>query len=129
LAHAPNRLFEVFARHIDVGEKHVKKYSPVSVAIAVLLFVSAAEAQTMRAVQRGETIVQTYCAQCHAVGKSGSSALSVAPPLRDLHKLYPVEHLEEAFAEGITTGHPEMPKFQLEPGQIEDLIAYLKSLE
>ena len=107
----------------------MKTFRPVSVAVTVLLFVSAAEAQTMRAVQRGETIVQTYCSQCHAVGKTGSSALSVAPPLRDLHKLYPVEHLEEAFAEGITTGHPEMPRFQLEPDQIDDLIAYLKSLE
>ena len=107
----------------------MKTFGPVSVAISVLLLVSAAEAQTMRAVQRGETIVQTYCSQCHAVGKTGSSALSVAPPLRDLHKLYPVEHLEEAFAEGITTGHPEMPRFQFEPDQIDDLIAYLKSLE
>ena len=100
-----------------------------SVVIAGFFFVNAAEAQTTRAVQRGETIVQTYCAQCHAVGRTGSSALSVAPPLRDLHKLYPVEHLEEAFAEGITTGHPEMPRFQFEPDQIDDLIAYLKSLE
>ncbi len=107
----------------------MKTFGPVSVAFTVLLLASAAEAQTMRAVQRGETIVQTYCAQCHAVGKTGSSALSVAPPLRDLHKLYPVEDLEEAFAEGITTGHPEMPQFELEPDQIDDLIAYLKSLE
>lgn len=107
----------------------MKAFKLGSVAITALFFVNAAEAQTTRAVQRGETIVQTYCAQCHAVGKTGSSALSVAPPLRDLHKLYPVEHLEEAFAEGITTGHPEMPRFQLEPDQIDDLIAYLKSLE
>ena len=107
----------------------MKTLGPVSVAVTFLLLACAAEAQTVRAVHRGETLVQTYCAQCHAVGKTGSSALSVAPPLRDLHKLYPVEHLEEAFAEGITTGHPEMPRFQLEPDQIDDLIAYLKSLE
>lgn len=107
----------------------MKAFGPVSVAVTVLLLASAAEAQTTRAVQRGEVIVQTYCAQCHAVGKTGSSALSIAPTLRDLHKFYPVEHLEEAFAEGITTGHPEMPQFQLEPDQIDDLIAYLKSLE
>jgi mono/diheme cytochrome c family protein len=107
----------------------MKTISPVSVAIAVLFFVDAAAAQTTLAVQRGEIIVETYCSQCHAVGKIDTSAFSVAPPLRDLHKLYPVEHLEEAFAEGITTGHPEMPQFQLEPDQIDDLIAYLKSLE
>ena len=98
-------------------------------AIALFFFVNAAAAQTMLAVNRGETIVQTYCSQCHAVGKTGSSPLYAAPPLRDLHKLYPVEQLEEAFAEGIYTGHPEMPRFEFEPDQINDLIAYLKSLE
>ena len=43
--------------------------------------------------------------------------------------MYPVESLEEALAEGISTGHPTMPEFRLDPGQIGDVIAYLKSLE
>jgi cytochrome c len=33
------------------------------------------------------------------------------------------------FAEGIDTGHPTMPAFVLEPDQIHDLLAYLKTLE
>ncbi|MGA9410103.1 MAG: cytochrome c [Roseobacter sp.] len=107
----------------------MKTFCPGLFAIAVLFFVNAAAAQTVLEVQRGEIIVQTYCSQCHAVGKTGSSPLYAAPPLRDLHKLYPVEQLEEAFAEGIYTGHPEMPRFEFEPDQINDLIAYLKSLE
>ena len=37
--------------------------------------------------------------------------------------------LEEAFAEGIVTGHPTMPEFRLDPGQIADVIAYFKTLE
>jgi hypothetical protein len=37
--------------------------------------------------------------------------------------------LEEALAEGITTGHPTMPEFRLDRAQINDLIAYLKMLE
>jgi hypothetical protein len=32
-------------------------------------------------------------------------------------------------AEGIVTGHPTMPEFRLDPDQIENLIAYLKTLE
>jgi hypothetical protein len=32
-------------------------------------------------------------------------------------------------AEGIVTGHPTMPEFQLDAGQVGDFIAYLKSLE
>ena len=37
--------------------------------------------------------------------------------------------LEEAFAEGIETGHQNMPQFRLERDQIGDVIAYLKTLE
>jgi mono/diheme cytochrome c family protein len=40
-----------------------------------------------------------------------------------------VESLQEALAEGIVTGHPSMPQFQLDPGQVQDVIAYLKTLE
>jgi len=47
-----------------------------------------------------------------------------------LHERYPVETLSEALAEGIRTGHKEMPQFDaLDTAQIDDLIAYLKSLE
>jgi cytochrome c len=82
-----------------------------------------------RRVKQGETIARTNCARCHAVGRLGSSALREAPPFRDLHTRYPVENLAEALAEGITTGHPTMPEFRLDPDQADDLIAYLKSLE
>ncbi len=80
-------------------------------------------------VQRGKTFVEANCATCHAVGRIGASPINVAPAFRDLHTKYPVEDLAEALAEGITTGHPTMPEFQLEPDQITDVLAYLKSLE
>ena len=59
----------------------------------------------------------------------GPSPLEIAPPFRTLHQRYPVEKLQESLAEGIVTGHPSMPEFQLDPGQVGDVIAYLKSLE
>jgi hypothetical protein len=61
--------------------------------------------------------------------KVSASPLAIAPPFRDLHKRYPVESLEEALGEGIVTGHPSMPEFQLPPDQVGDFIAFLKSLE
>jgi mono/diheme cytochrome c family protein len=79
--------------------------------------------------QRGFVFVHTNCARCHAVDKVGPSPLKVAPPFRTLHERYPVESLQESLAEGIVTGHPSMPEFQLDPGQVDDVIAYLKSLE
>ena len=82
-----------------------------------------------RQVEAGRLLVQENCARCHAVGRTGESAMEEAPPFRRLHTRYPVDDLAEALAEGISVGHKEMPPFQFEPVQIEALIAYLKSLE
>lgn len=76
-------------------------------------------------VQRGLAFVETNCALCHAVGRTGVSPIRAAPPLRELHKRYPVENLAKA----IVNGHPDMPEFRLNPAQIDDLLAYLGSLE
>ena len=73
--------------------------------------------------------MSTNCTQCHAVDKISPSPLKIAPPFRTLHTKYPVEDLAEALAEGIVTGHPTMPQFELDIGQIGDVIAYLKTLE
>ena len=81
------------------------------------------------AAQRGLIIVRTNCSRCHAISKAGDSPLAIAPPFRTLHQRYPVEDLEEPLAEGIVTGHPTMPEFRFDPGQVGDIIAYLKTLE
>jgi cytochrome c len=88
------------------------------------------EAQPLSpAAQRGLVFVRTHCAQCHSVDRVSASPLRMAPPFRTLHERYPVENLQESLAEGIITGHPSMPEFRLDPGQVADVIAYLKTLE
>jgi len=99
----------------------------LAAALSLCAVAQPASAQEGR-IQRGRTFVQTNCAGCHAIGRVGESPLAIAPPFRTLHERYPVESLAEALAEGITTGHPTMPEFQLDPAQINDVIAYLKSL-
>ena len=79
--------------------------------------------------QLGYAIAKEYCARCHAIEKSGTSPLTIAPPFRDLHLRYPVSDLAESLGEGIRTGHPSMPEFRFDPDQIENFIAYLKTLE
>ena len=106
----------------------ISKIVAAVAAAAALASPVAAFAQDAR-IARGRTFVQTNCASCHAVGRTGESPLRIAPPFRDLHRSYPVEDLAEALAEGITTGHPTMPEFRLDPGQIADVLAYLRSLE
>ncbi len=79
--------------------------------------------------QRGFVFAKTNCARCHAIDRFNPSPLKIAPPFRNLHRRYKVDALAEAFAEGIYTGHPTMPVFQLDPDQIGDLISFMKSLE
>ena len=81
------------------------------------------------AAQRGSMLVRANCARCHATDKVSPSPLAIAPLFRTLHLRYPVEQLEEPLAEGIVTAHPTMPEFKFDPGQVGDIIAYLKSLE
>jgi mono/diheme cytochrome c family protein len=98
-------------------------------ALAALLPHSAKSEALSPSAQRGLIFVRTNCSHCHSVERVGESPLRVAPPFRTLHERYPVESLQESLAEGIVTGHPSMPEFQLDPGQVADVIAYLKSLE
>jgi cytochrome c len=97
-------------------------------AAAVCTLAAACSAED-DSVQRGREIASIHCARCHSIDRSGESPLQAAPPFRVLHQRYPVEYLEESLAEGMVTGHADMPEFRLEPDQIADFIDYLKSLE
>jgi cytochrome c len=90
--------------------------------------ITAAEVYSPAA-QRGLTLTRANCSGCHAVDKFSESPLKIAPPFRALHVKYPVENLRLPLREGVLTGHPTMPVFRLDPGQVEDIIAYLKTLE
>jgi cytochrome c len=79
--------------------------------------------------QAGRTFARVNCSKCHSIDHFTPSSLAIAPPFRTLHEKYPVESLEEALAEGIVTGHPSMPEFRLDPGQIADFIVFLKTLK
>ena len=80
----------------------------------------------MASVDRGAVLVRQKCSSCHAVERSGASPMQAAPPFRDMGALYPVQDLQEAFAEGLVTAHPAMPAFEFEPRDIADVIAYLE---
>lgn len=96
----------------------------------ITLAAACADAATFTAAQhRGQTFARTNCGGCHSVDSVTPSPLAIAPPFRALHLKYPIEALEEALAEGITTGHPTMPEFRLEPHQINDLISFLKTFQ
>ena len=80
-------------------------------------------------VENGRRLARSHCSRCHSIDKAGPSPFSAAPPFRMLHERYPVEMLQEALAEGLSTGHPKMPEFRFGADQVGDFIAFLKSLE
>jgi mono/diheme cytochrome c family protein len=98
-------------------------------ALAIAVMPLAAAAQLSPSAQRGLTYALANCARCHSIDMVGASPFAIAPPFRDLQLRYPVESLRVSLAQGIRTGHQNMPEFRLDPGQIDDLIAYLKTLE
>lgn len=77
----------------------------------------------------GRRMAEIHCARCHAIGADGESRHPMAPPFRTLSRNYPLNSLEEAFAEGILVGHRDMPPFEFEPRQIDDIVAYLNSIQ
>lgn len=79
-------------------------------------------------VANGRALATEKCARCHAVGADDKSPHEKAPPFRDVVEIYPSEDLAEALAEGIVSGHPDMPVFKLEPTEIEAFLGYLNSL-
>ena len=78
---------------------------------------------------KGEALVKENCASCHAIGKEGESPHPEAPPFRTLSSKYPVEDLAESLAEGIVSGHPDMPIFAFNAHDVEAIIEYLQSIQ
>lgn len=77
----------------------------------------------------GKLIAETRCARCHATTAEGDSPHPDAKPFRELSENYPVRDLEEALAEGILVGHPDMPVFVLSPYEVDSLLTYLESIQ
>lgn len=79
----------------------------------------------------GRALAERNCQSCHAIGGTGASPVADAPPFRELVTRWPAENLAEALAEGIQVSHQgqvQMPEFQFDPGDIDNLIAYLNTL-
>lgn len=104
--------------------------APIALAGCQLGAPARPETAAMSAdVRAGQTLAETHCARCHAIGRTGKSPHPAAPPFRTLSDAYPVSDLAEAFAEGILVGHPDMPEFTFGESDIDHLIAYLDSIQ
>ena len=78
---------------------------------------------------RGFDLLRANCARCHAIDDESDSPNQKAPPFRDVVKKYDPDALQEALAEGIITGHNNMPEFEFDPDDVTAIIAYLDTLK
>lgn len=101
----------------------------VALGIALLLGLATASAAEKDLTDKGEVLVKENCSRCHAIGKEGNSPHPEAPPFRTLSSRYPIEDLSESLAEGIVSGHPDMPIFVFNAADVEAIIDYLNSIQ
>jgi len=106
----------------------MKKVQIVSFMLA-LFVASAGSAADKDLTDRGKALVTVNCSRCHAIGKEGDSPHPEAPAFRTLASRYPIDSLQEAFAEGIVSGHPDMPIFVFSPQDVDAIIRYLQSIQ
>ena len=95
---------------------------------AIIVMAAPARADDDDMIAKGKALVADKCARCHAIGADDASPHEKAPPFRDVVDVYPSEDLAEALAEGIVSGHPDMPVFTLKPEEIEAFLGYLNCL-
>ena len=99
------------------------------VTMITMSVVAPVLAQEATPAGRGELLLTRNCARCHAVGPTGASPHPAAPPFRTLSRKYKIESLAEALAEGLSTGHPDMPEFVFAPEDVGAIIDYLQSIQ
>jgi len=80
--------------------------------------------------QHGKELLDTLCARCHAIGKTGPSPHSDAPPFRNFGdaKLYD-EDFSKRLQDGLSTIHPDMPTFRFNRSDAEAAVNYLKAIQ
>lgn len=111
-----------------VSAQREQRAHAVALAVACCFALIPAAAAQPSLLDKGRDALETRCSRCHAIGFEDESRHAQAPPFRDVMKRYPPEDLEESLAEGIVSGHPDMPEYVLAPDEIEAVIAYLHGL-
>jgi cytochrome c len=101
-----------------------------ALALMIATAAVAQESQDKSALEhRGQDLLTANCARCHAVGRTGQSTHPEAPAFRTLGSRYPIDALAEALAEGLSSGHPDMPEFRFEIADVNAILAYLNSIQ
>lgn len=96
--------------------------------LAFLAVITApVEAQTTGDVERGHSIADRLCAECHAVKASETSPRLESPPFEKIAAMPGMTEL--AIKVWLQTPHQTMPNLMLPANDRDDLAAYITSLK
>jgi len=96
--------------------------------LALLMFGASAALAAGSDDSAGKALLEKNCGRCHSLEATGTSPLPQAPPLREVYLKYPIDQLEEGFAEGMGSRHRDMPQIQFSEDQVAAILDYLGSI-
>jgi cytochrome c len=98
--------------------------------VCLLAFAAlAAPARAQDPVVKGHALAKEFCAECHAIGKTGKSPHVGAPPFRRLGSIVDLDHFPGRLIRGISSNHPDMPEFKFSPQDAVALRDYLRTIQ
>jgi mono/diheme cytochrome c family protein len=112
----------------------VQKSGPPTKKLCIVLALVCATGATGQATesggQRGKALLETMCARCHAVGKTGRSPHPDAPAFRSFgdDKLYDNDFAQR-LQDGLSAMHPDMPTFHFSREDADAAVNYLRSIQ
>jgi mono/diheme cytochrome c family protein len=96
--------------------------------LALLMFGASGALAVGTDASAGKALLEKNCGRCHSLEATGTSPLPQAPPLREVYLKYPIDQLEEGFAEGMGSRHRDMPQIQFSEDQVAAILNYLGSI-
>ena len=106
-----------------------QRFGAGALAIGAGLLCLAAAPPLNPSIERGAEVAQRRCAACHGVALEAASPTREAPLFRVLSRLYSAQDLERKLSDFAQVGHFEMPAVTIAEDEIEDVSAYIASLD
>ncbi len=95
-------------------------------ASTILITAVAAFAASAADVKHGEKLARQWCANCHLVGGGQAAGTDTAPTFASIAETA-AERIDDLEA-WLADPHPPMPNLGLTVREIDDLLAYIESL-
>jgi mono/diheme cytochrome c family protein len=93
----------------------------------VLLLLGSVNAQVRDPLRHGRALLQEFCGQCHAVGRT--DVKRGAPPFRTLGRQFDLDHFDVWLQRGISAPHPSMPEVKFSEDDAHAAADYLRSIQ